>query len=408
MVPFSAKIEAMKKEAISWRLVEKAYPTREAAEKALSGKKMKIYLGVDPTGPHLHLGHATNLLLLKQLQDLGHKIIFLIGDFTGRIGDPTDKLAARQPLTEKQIKENLKTFKKQAAKIISFSGKNPAAIAFNSKWHKAMTFGKLIELAHHFTVQQMIERDMFQKRLKEEKPIGLHEFLYPLMQGYDSVALDVDMEIGGNDQTFNMLAGRTLLKSYKNKEKFILATKLLVNPETGKKIMNKSEGGMINLDDDPRNMFGKVMALDDRVMFTLASLSTLLPDVEIVRMKSAVEKNTSNPRDAKIAIAHAVVSLYHSPKDADKAKNEWVKTFSKKETPDEMPDLRIKSSITIGDLLVAAGISSKSEARRLVDQGAVKINDETKKDFQETLRLKGGEVLKVGKHRFFRISVSSK
>ncbi len=395
----------MKQDAISWRFIENAYPSREALEKILNGnKKLKIYLGVDPTGPHLHLGHATNLLLLKQLQNLGHKIIFLIGDFTGRIGDPTDKLAARQPLTERQIKENLKTFKNQAAKIIRFSGKNPATVVFNSKWHKNMTFGKLIELAHHFTVQQMIERDMFQKRIKEEKPIGLHEFLYPLMQGYDSVALDVDMEIGGNDQTFNMLAGRTLVKIYKNKEKFVVTTKLLVDPETGKKIMNKSEGGLINLDDEPGNMFGKVMALDDGVMFTLAALSTLAPDIEIIKMRSGVEKGTLNPKDAKLKIAHDVVSLYHSPAAADKAEAEWIKTFSKRELPDDVEQLQIPNAkLQIIDLLLKAGVSSKSEARRLLEQGAIKINNETKKDFQETLDLKGGEILKIGKHRFFKI-----
>ena len=396
----------MKKEAISWRLIENAYPSREAVEKVLAGsKKLKIYLGVDPTGPHLHLGHATNLLLLRQLQDLGHKIIFLIGDFTGRIGDPTDKLAARQPLTEKQIKENFKTFKNQASKIIRFSGKNPAAVAFNSKWHRNMTFGKLIELAHHFTVQQMIERDMFQKRLKEEKPIGLHEFLYPLMQGYDSVALDVDMEIGGNDQTFNMLAGRTLVKIYRNREKFVLTTKLLVDPETGKKIMNKSEGGLINLDDEPGNMFGKVMALDDGVMFTLAALSTLIPDIEITKMRSETEKGTLNPKDAKLKIAHAVVSLYHSPAEAGKAQEQWIKTFSKRELPDEIeiktvsPDAFSNGTTT---MLVAIGAAkSNSEARLLIDQGAVKVDGRTVSDPNE--KRKDGEVLKVGKHRFFKL-----
>jgi tyrosyl-tRNA synthetase len=397
----------MKQETISWRFVENAYPSREALEKILnSDKKLKIYLGVDPTGPHLHLGHATNLLLLRQLQNLGHKIIFLIGDFTGRIGDPTDKLAARQPLTERQIKENLKTFKSQAAKIIRFSGKNPATVAFNSKWHKNMTFERLIELAHYFTVQQMIERDMFQKRLKEEKPIGLHEFFYPLMQGYDSVALNVDMEIGGNDQTFNMLAGRTLLKIYKNKEKFVITTKLLVNPETGKKIMNKSEGGLINLDDDPQNMFGKVMALDDRTMFILASLSTLMPDIDITKMRSEVEKGTLNPKDAKLKIAHAVVSLYHSPTASDKAEAGWVKTFSKRELPDEIEVQAIPSDILASSgttaMLVAIGAAkSNSEARRLISQGAVKVGGRAVSDPNE--KRKDGEIIKVGKHRFFKL-----
>jgi tyrosyl-tRNA synthetase len=381
------------------RSVDNIYPTPEALEKALlSGQRLRIYLGVDPTGPHLHLGHATNLLTLRKFQDLGHEIILLIGDFTARIGDPTDKMAARQPLSEKEIAQNLKTFKEQAMKIISFKGPNAARIAFNSKWHDKMTFKELIKLAQEFTVQQMLERDMFQKRLKEGKPIGLHEFFYPLMQGYDSVALDVDMEIGGTDQTFNMLAGRTLMKSLKGKDKFVLTTKLLVDPVTNKKIMNKSEGGLVNLDDAPNDMFGKIMSLPDSAIVPIAEFSTRMP---LAEARALAEEN--NPKDAKLRAAFEAVATYHGEKEAMKAKENWIKTFSKKETPEYASELRIKKGISVIELLLASGVESKSEARRLIQQKAVKINDAVKENPDEILKLKGGEVLKVGKHRFFKI-----
>src|SRR3989344_4086714 len=278
------------------RFVGNTYPNKEAVFDALKNKKLKIYLGIDPTGPHLHLGHATNLIVLKKLQKLGHEIVLLIGVFPARTAPPAESLAARKPLTAAEVRKNLKTFKAQAAKIINFSGPNAVRLVFNSKWHAKMTFEKVIELASHFTEQQIIERDMFRDRLKTGRVIGLHEFLYPLMQGYDSVALNVDMEIGGTDQTFNMLAGRKLQKIFNRKEKFVLTTKLLEHPRTGKKLMNKSEGGLINLDDEPADMFGKVMALDDVSMFPVAEFCTEMPLENVERLRKV------NPRDAKLDI----------------------------------------------------------------------------------------------------------
>ena len=383
------------------RSIDKIYPSPEALEKTLrEGKKLRVYLGIDPTGPHLHLGHATNLLLLKRLQNLDHEIIFLIGDFTARIGDPTDKLATRKPLTVKEIKANLKTFKTQTSKMISFSGKNAAKVRFNSEWHDKMTFAQLIEVAHHFTVQQMIERDMFEERLEEDKPIGLHEFLYPLMQGYDSVALDVDMEIGGTDQTFNMLAGRKLMREMKRKEKFVMTTKLLVNPKAGNKLMNKSEGGLINLDDNAVDMFGKIMALDDTVIASVAEFCTTMTYQEIKEMQKM-----KNPRDAKLILSYKIVKLYHSEKDARKAKENFIKTFSKKEMPEELSTLKLKAkNLKLLDLLITAGIPSKSEARRLIEQNAVEINGSVKNNPFEIIRLHTGDVLKIGKKKFFKIN----
>ncbi len=244
------------------RSVESVYPDLGTVERALSsGKRFRIYSGIDPTGPTLHLGHLIWLRKLAELQKMGHEVIMLIGDFTAMIGDPTDKGAARVRLTRAQVLANCKQYKKQASKFISFTGKNPAKLVFNSKWLAKMSFSDVVDLASHFTVQQMSERDMFEKRLKEGKPVYLHEFLYPLMQGYDSVAMDVDMEIGGNDQTFNMLAGRTLLREMKGKEKFVITMQLLT--DTSGKKMGKSEGNMLTFDDAPEEMYGKVMSWTD-------------------------------------------------------------------------------------------------------------------------------------------------
>ncbi|MGC9611129.1 MAG: tyrosine--tRNA ligase [Minisyncoccia bacterium] len=381
------------------RSVDNIYPNRAALEKELlSGRRLRIYLGVDPTGPHLHLGHATNFLTLQRFQKLGHEIILLIGDFTARIGDPTDKLAARKPLSKKEIKQNLKTFKKQASKVISFGWPNGARLKFNSSWHDKMKFGELIKLAQNFTVQQIIERDMFQERIKAGKPIGLHEFLYPLMQGYDSVAMNVDIEVGGTDQTFNMLAGRTLLKNIKGKDKYVITTKLLVDPITNKKIMNKSEGGLVNLDDAPNDMFGKVMALSDSAIVPVAEFSTNMPLKEV---RALAEEE--NPKDAKLRVAYEVVKTYHSQKDAEKSRENWIKTFSDKELPTNAEEIKPQKGTSVLLLVIKTGVESKSEARRLISQNAVKLDNAIKNNPDEILNLKGGEILKVGKHRFFKI-----
>lgn len=386
------------------RSVDKVYPTKEDLEKALSsGRRLKIYLGVDPTGPHLHLGHLTNLLTLKRFQDLGHELIFLIGDFTGTIGDPTDKLSPRQPLTREQVKENLKTFKKQASKIINFSGANSAKVKFNSKWLTKLNLGGVLELVGHFTAQQILDRDMFQERLKQNKPINLREFFYPLMQGYDSVVLDVDLEIGGTDQTFNMLIGRDLMKIYKSKDKFVLTTKLLENPKTGKKLMNKSEGGLINLDDAPNDIFGKVMALDDSAIVPVAEFSTNLPLDQVRTIKA---KAAGNPKEAKMATAEAVVETIYGQAPAQSAREEFIKVFSKKETPAEIEIKEIsKSDIEIRELLVLVGFAqSKGFAGRLIKQGGVKIDGKTVDYIHEIIKLNATpKLLQVGPKKFLKI-----
>jgi len=246
------------------RGVEQILPTKQGLAKLMATRKISLYEGFDPTSPSLHIGHLIGIRKLAQFQKLGHQVIFLIGDFTGMIGDPTDKTSARQKLTHEQMLNNLKGYKEQVKNIIDFDGDNPVKIVFNYDWLSKLTFADVVELATHFTVQQMIERDFYQERLKQNKPIYLHEFMYPLMQGYDSAHMAVDLEIGGNDQMFNLLAGRTLEKAYKNKDKFCLTTKLLTDP-TGAK-MGKTTGNTVNLTDSPNDIFGKIMALPDSLL----------------------------------------------------------------------------------------------------------------------------------------------
>jgi tyrosyl-tRNA synthetase len=295
----------MQKEEIAdllTRGVAALYPSREFLEAKLSrGEQVTIYLGIDPTGPSLHIGNAVAIRKLGDFQRAGHKVILLLGDFTAMIGDPTDKGAARTQLTRAQVLRNLKAYKKQAAKLISFSGKNKAVIKYNSKWLGKMKFADVLNLASEMTVQQMLERDMFEKRMEEGKPIFIHEFMYPLMQGYDSVAMDVDGEIGGNDQTFNMLTGRHLLKTLKNKEKFILTVKILED-STGKK-MGKTEGNMVGLSDSPTEMFGKVMSWSDSLIIPALELCTGVPTEDIARIGADMVSGVLNPRDAKMRLA---------------------------------------------------------------------------------------------------------
>lgn len=389
------------KELLS-RSVEKIYPTANELEKALRGTKpLRVYLGVDPTSQHLHIGHAASLWILRRFQNLGHEVILLVGDFTARIGDPTDKTATRVPLTEEEIEINIATFKEQASRILNFEGKNAARLEYNSAWLDHMSFREVAQIAQHFTVQQMIERDMFQERIKNKRPIGLHEFLYPLMQGYDSVAMNVDVEVGGTDQTFNMLTGRTLMKAITGKEKFVVTNRLLVDTTSGKKL-SKTEGSLVNLDDAPDDMFGKVMALPDGMIVSAAELSTDMKDADILALGK--EKN---PKDAKLKLAFEMVKIYHSEKDAKRAQEEWTNIFSNKKTPADAPELKSPTSITTVELIALSGLS-KSEARRLIEQGGVELNEKKLDDPAKILKLKGGESLRVGKKKFFRIAVDDK
>lgn len=386
------------------RSVQIVLPSREGLKKLLlSGKKLRIYIGADATGPDLHLGHSTNYLLLEELRKLGHETIVLLGDFTAMIGDPTDKNeGARKPLSSEEVAKNIKTWKSQLAPIMKFGRFGGTKIVQNSLWLSKLSLAKMIKLASNFTVQQMMERDMFANRQKQEKPIHLPEFLYPLLQGYDSVVLDVDIEIGGNDQTFNMLAGRTLQRKYNNREKFVIATTLLVNPKTGKKLMSKSEGDYVSLQDDPKNMFGKIMALPDEVIRQMFVDCTRLPLSHIDEILSA----RVNPRDQKLVLAKEIVSMYHGAQTAAKAEKYFVDTFSSKKMSDDTGEFAVAQDTLLSDLLLAEGfVQSKSEFSRLVKDGAVtKIMPEEKQitDIFEKAS-EGG--FQIGKHRFLKIKM---
>lgn len=391
---------------VEWFLthaVETVYPTRDALrERLLSGQQLRVYLGMDPTGPTLHLGHMIPLQKLRELQKLGHKVILLIGDFTAMIGDPTDKTATRKKLTREEVLENCKLYKQQASFLLDFDGPNAAEFRFNSEWLAKMSFVDVVELASHFTVQQMMERDMFEKRMEEGKPIHLHEFLYPLMQGYDSVALDVDIEIGGNDQTFNMLAGRTLFKAMKQREKFVLANRLLSDP-TGKK-MGKSEGNMLALTDDPKDAYGKVMSWTDEMIVPGFEICTQKTVNEVTDVKVAL-KNGENPIQWKKLLASQIVEGIWGEESAKEAADAFVKVHSQGEKPEEIAELLVDGPKQLIEVLVEAGfVTSKADARRQIEQGGVKINDEVVTDIQARIEpTLEGIVVQKGKRHFVKV-----
>lgn len=391
-------------EEVLSRYVDKIYPSKEAFLKVLnSGRKLTIYHGVDPTGPQLHLGHSTNFLLMRFFQDLGHQLIFLIGDFTARIGDPSDKNATRKPLSEDQIKINFETYQKQIGKIINFQKQNPALVKFNSEWFDKMSLKDFFKLTFNFTAQQMIERDLFQKRIKEGKPLSLNEFFYPLFQAYDSVALKVDVEIGGTDQTFNMLMGRTLTEKILNKEKFVITTPLLINPKTGQKMMSKTLGDYVALNHLPKEMFGAIMALPDENIIPCFEMCTTV----LLQSIKSLEKEFS-PMDLKKRLAFEIVKMYHSEKEAQKSQEEFEQVFQKRNLPQEnilVHEIKPVEKEDVLKILTESGlVSSRSEAKRLIAQGGVDIDGTTIKEVSE-VKMKDGSIIKVGKRKFLKIKI---
>jgi len=388
------KTETKKIEEVLNRGVENIYPSRQALETILrSGKKLRIYCGIDPTGK-LHLGHGAILGKLRQFQDLGHEIIVLIGDFTATIGDPTGKHTARKMLTRGQVLSYAKNYKKQIRKILDFSKSN-VRFLHNEEWTNKLKPIDMLAIASKFTVARLLERDMFQRRIKTGRDIHVHEFLYPIFQAYDAVTMNVDMQIGGNDQTFNMLAGRTLMKKMRDKETFVLTIKLLIDP-AGKK-MGKTEGNMIRLDESPKEMYGRIMSWPDTLISLGFELCTRIPMDEV--------KKITNPRDAKVKLAKEIVGFYHGRKVALRAEKEFEKVFKKKKLPTKIPTIKIKTKkFAILDLLVKTKLaSSKSEAKRLILQKGVKIDGKIQKDWQKVIKIKKGMIIQVGKRKFIKL-----
>ncbi len=380
------------------RGVQDVVPKKGLMEKLRKGDKLRVYLGIDPTSTTISLGNAVPLRKLRDFQNAGHEVIFLVGSFTALIGDTSDKVAMRKPLTPEEIEHNFHTYKEQASKILDFGR---AKILYNGDWLSKLSFTNIVELAQQFTVQQMIERDMYQKRLQESKPIGLHEFLYPLMQGYDSVHMEVDLEIGGNDQLFNMLAGRTLLNTYKNKEKFVLTTPLIEGTD-GRK-MSKSYGNTIDIMDPPKEMYGKVMSMADEMIIKYFLLCTDVPVKEIDEIDRAL-KAGENPRDAKMRLAREIVTLYHSKEAGDLAERGFINIFKKGSLPDDIPAFKLSGDRNIIDLLeLCELIDSRGGAKRLIQQGGVKVNNEKIDDPNATIHLEKDMVIQVGKRKFAKV-----
>jgi tyrosyl-tRNA synthetase len=406
-----AKINSMDAiEHLLTRGVDTIYPTREALEKVLrSGKKLTLYQGFDPTGTQLHIGHAVAIRKLRQFQDLGHKVIFLIGDFTAVIGDPSGKAQSRPILSREQVLNNAKEYKRQVFKILCFDGVNPVEIKFNSEWLSKLTFEDVLKLAGHFTVQQMIERDMFQERIKRQDEIGLHEFLYPLMVGYDSVAMNVDLELGGSDQTFNMLAGRKLVAQMLKKEKFVMTVPLLTDAK-GVKI-GKTEGNVIGISDIPSTFFAKIMSLGDDSIIPCFTLLTDLSDNEIDSIKKLISDG-ANPMELKKRLAFELTKEFNSEQQAVAAQKEFEQVHQKGNISD-VSTLNI--SLTHDDLtvkgflkkLVEAGhLSSLSEAKRLLDAGAIKILDFKTQKEKAIEEIADEDIIKKGAKLFIRIKLT--
>ena len=387
--------------AIIQRGTDEILPLDELKTKLKKNKPLRIKLGMDPTAPDLHLGHTVVINKMKQLQDLGHEIIFLIGDFTGMIGDPTGKNVTRKPLTKEDDLENAKTYQDQIFKILD---KEKTTIAFNSAWMSKMSSTEMISLASKHTVARMLERDDFSKRYKGGQAISIHEFLYPLVQGYDSVALRADMELGGSDQKFNLLVGRELQKQA-NMEPQVILTMPILEGLDGVQKMSKSLDNYIGIDEDPDSMFGKIMSISDELMWRYLELLSFESLETIESWKKEVE-NGENPRNIKFRLAEEIITRFHSNKEAKKAQQNFIDRFAKNQIPEEMDEYTFSKGLKIANLLKDSDlVNSTSEAFRMIKQGAVKMDGEkiNDKDFTPNV---GTSVYQVGKRKFARVTIS--
>ncbi|AGQ39287.1 TPA: tyrosine--tRNA ligase [Mannheimia haemolytica] len=382
------------------RGVENIYSEEDLITKLKENRPLRIKLGADPTAPDIHLGHTVVLNKLRQFQQFGHEVYFLIGDFTGMVGDPSGKNSTRPPLSREDVLRNAETYKEQIFKILD---PQKTKIVFNSEWLGKLGTEGMIRLASNYTVARMLEREDFKNRFTNQQPIAIHEFIYPLLQGHDSVELKADVELGGTDQTFNLLVGRELQKSAGQKPQVAMTLPLLVGLD-GEKKMSKSLGNYIGVTEAPSEMFGKIMSISDDLMWDWYNLLSFRPLDEIAQLKADVE-NGKNPRDVKILLAKEIIARFHDEAAADAAEQEFVNRFQKGAIPDEVPEFTFEGEIGLAALLKEAGlVPSTSEAIRSAQQGGVKIDGEKVEDVKQTAQ-KGTFVYQVGKRKFARITV---
>ncbi|WP_455011335.1 tyrosine--tRNA ligase [Haemophilus parahaemolyticus] len=382
------------------RGVEDIYSEADLIEKLKENRPLRVKLGADPTAPDIHLGHTVVLNKLRQFQNFGHEVIFLIGDFTATVGDPSGKNATRPPLSREDVLRNAETYKEQIFKILD---PQKTRIVFNSEWLGELGTVGMIRLASNYTVARMLERDDFKKRFANQQSIAIHEFIYPLLQGHDSVALEADVELGGTDQTFNLLIGRELQKSAGQKPQVAMTLPLLVGLD-GEKKMSKSLGNYIGVTEAPSEMFGKIMSISDELMWDWYNLLSFRPLVEIAQLKAEVEAG-KNPRDVKILLAKEIIARFHNEDAANAAEQEFINRFQKGAMPDEMPEFTFEGEIGLATLLKEAGlVPSTSEAIRSAQQGGVKIDGEKVDDVRQNAQ-KGTFVYQVGKRKFARVTV---
>ncbi|WP_338832931.1 Tyrosine--tRNA ligase [Moorella humiferrea] len=375
---------------------------KDKLERSLAeGKPLRVKLGLDPTAPDIHLGHTVVLQKLRQFQELGHQVIIIIGDFTGRIGDPTGKSETRRQLSEAEVLANAETYKEQIFKVL-----DPARteVTFNSRWLANLTFTDVIQLAAKITVARMLEREDFARRYQENRPISVHEFFYPLMQGYDSVALAADVELGGTDQKFNLLMGRHLQREYGQEPQVAVMMPILPGLD-GVQKMSKSLGNYIGINEPPKEMYGKTMSLPDELMLTYFELVTTVSLEELEEIRKGLADGTLHPRDAKMRLAREIVGLYHGEAAALEAEEEFRKVFQLGDLPQDIPEVEVKETqIWLPRLMVQAGLApSTSEARRLIRQGAVRIDGQRLDDPDAELVVRDGAVIKAGKRKFVRL-----
>lgn len=386
------------------RGTDEILPEEELITKLKTGKPLTIKAGFDPTAPDLHLGHTVLINKLRTFQQLGHKVVFLIGDFTGLIGDPTGKNATRKPLTKEQVLANAKTYQEQVFKILD---PEKTEIRFNSEWFDEFGAAGMIKLAASQTVARMLERDDFKKRYGSGQPIAIHEFLYPLVQGWDSVALKADVELGGTDQRFNLLMGRELQKEQGQSQQAVLMMPLLEGLD-GVQKMSKSLNNYIGITDEPNEMFGKIMSISDELMWRYYDLLSFKPLEEIAALKQQMADG-ANPRDIKIALAKEIIARFHSDEAAEGAHQDFIQRFQKNAIPDDMPEVTVSlvdGEIAIGNLLKEAGlVGSTSDAMRMIKQGAVKIDGDKVEDTRLTITEPSERVYQVGKRKFARVTV---